>query len=109
MRVEGSKMIRPKKKAVVTSSLNERTSQRIASLAAKTLANKKADKFAKSIAASALTQAPDQPYKSQRCWVLLGLGDKALDVLLFDKPRSGALGNWVRGKLIFKKSKKARR
>ena len=109
MRVEGSKMIRPKKKIVITSSLNERTSQRIASLAAKTLASKKADKFAKSLAASALTQAPDQPYKSQRCWVKLE-GNKVDQVCLY-KPATDWLLNekWITAKITFKKPKKTRR
>jgi hypothetical protein len=42
---------------------NERTSRRIASKAAKLLANPKTPKAVKSVAASALTQAPDRKRK----------------------------------------------
>ncbi|WP_310622438.1 hypothetical protein [Flexibacterium corallicola] len=39
---------------------NERTSKKVASKAGKLLANKKTPKTVKSVAASALTQAPDR-------------------------------------------------
>jgi len=40
---------------------NEKTSSRVASIAGKTLSNPKASKTAKTLAGSALTQAPDKP------------------------------------------------
>lgn len=45
---------------------NERTSKSIASKAAKLLSNPKTPKAVKSVAASALTQAPDRKGKGKR-------------------------------------------
>lgn len=42
---------------------NEKTSKRLATLAAKVLADPKASEDAKSLAGSVLTQAPDKPSK----------------------------------------------
>lgn len=45
---------------------NEKTSKRVASKAAKILRDPKASKTAKSVAASALTQAPDRGRSAKR-------------------------------------------
>lgn len=45
---------------------NERTSRRVASKASKLLANPKSSKAVRSVAASALTQAPDRKGKSKK-------------------------------------------
>lgn len=45
---------------------NERTSKQVASKAAKILRNPKSTKAQKSVAASALTQAPDRPKGGKR-------------------------------------------
>jgi len=50
---------------------NEKTSKSVASKAAKILRNPKSSKAAKSVAGSALTQAPDR--KSKKNGVLLGI------------------------------------
>ena len=44
---------------------NEQTSPRVASKAAKQLASKKSTKAQKSVAGSALTQAPDKPKRKK--------------------------------------------
>jgi hypothetical protein len=44
---------------------NEKTSKKVASAASKVLADKKSSKAAKSVAASALTQAPDKSKKKR--------------------------------------------
>ena len=45
---------------------NERTSKKVASKAAKLLANPKTPKAVKSVAASALTQSPDRKRRGKR-------------------------------------------
>lgn len=47
-------------------SRNERTSKRVASRASKLLRNRKTPKTVKSVAASALTQAPDKKHKKKK-------------------------------------------
>ena len=42
---------------------NEKTSARVASLAAKVLSNPRSSKVSKTLAASVLTQAPDRKHK----------------------------------------------